>query len=181
MQSFVTFGQDNGLYYFQERDDLVRCESCGTLLRKWEADLEVVSMRRRIRHDVSTSYDGVLVVSERFLEVYRHERMTGLEIRPVQGGLFSIIATREVAFDAIARGTRFANRCDCCGEYESVVGATPAILVSPDEIEPLEFVRTDLEFGSNDAKAPLLICGEAAAAALVAAKLRGLDIEAVGG
>lgn len=62
-----------------------------------------------------------------------------------------------------------------CGNFESVVGATPVLLAAGTEIVTREFVRTDLAFGTGDEKHPVLICSEIAGR-LADAKLRGLDL-----
>lgn len=175
----TVYGQDNDLYFFDDREDVSRCPSCGSLTRKWEEDLSVVAIKRKLRYDVSYSYDGVLVVSPRFLGIYEAEAMTGLVFTELQRGYYAIMATRIVAFDAVARQTRFETKCVTCGIYESVIGAGPAFLVTPVEVGTSEFVRTDLEFGSDDEKSPVQICGESAAEALRAAGLKGLDLEPV--
>jgi hypothetical protein len=52
--------------------------------------------------------------------------------------------------------------CGICGGFESVVGATPVELITK---EPLGhgFFRTDLAFGSNQEKFPLILVGEVGA------------------
>jgi NAD-dependent SIR2 family protein deacetylase len=77
----------------------------------------------------------------------------------------------QVAFDAVARGTRFGRKCPSCGEYQSVTGATPVVLSS--DLPSDRVARTDLEFGSDDEKAPLFVAGDDAAARLTGLKLSG--------
>ena len=84
-----------------------------------------------------------------------------------------------MAFDAERRGTRFVNRCSSCGQYESIVGATPVYLKPGSNIRQNEFVRTDLAFGSEDEKSPLLLCGSVAARALKESPLGGVELLAV--
>ena len=175
----VVHGHDNGLYFFHGRTDVSRCESCNALIRKWKEDLSVVPVRKKIRFDVSCSYDGVKVVSPKFREVYEENKMFGLKFTELSNGYCAIMPERIVKFDAVTRKSRFENQCATCGNYESVVGAKPAFLVRPVNIEPLEFVRTDLEFASNDEKGPLIICGEAAGEILAISHLAGIDLYAV--
>ena len=176
MTLLTVSGHDNGLYFFYDRDDVRRCPACAALTRKWEEDLSVVAIDKKSHYDISYSYDGVLVVSRRFREVYEAEGMTGLEFSELQCGYYAVTATRIVVFDAKSRQTRFENKCADCGEYESVTGATPAFLLASPEVAAMEFVRTDLEFGSGDEKGPVLVCGESAGEALRIAKMRGLEL-----
>jgi hypothetical protein len=134
---------------------------------------------RRLKYDVSISYDGVVVVSPRFRELYEDAGMTGLRFTELGDNAFAIHATETVPFDGEKRGTRFEKKCATCGQFESVVGAAPAILAVGVSVAGLAFARTDLEFGSGDEKSPVLVCGDDAAAALRGAGLKGLDLEAV--
>ena len=172
-------GRDNGLYFFHRRDDVTRCEACGQLTRKWEEVAQPVRGPRRLKLDVSSSHDGVDVVSRRFREVYDGAELGGLRFRPIGGRGFVVLADAVVEFDAEAYGTRFENRCGVCGSYESVVGAVPVLLRRGSRVPVRGFARTDLEFASDDEKSPILICGDDAAEALRAAGLRGLNLRAV--
>ncbi len=136
---------------------------------------------KKRKYEVSTTYDGIDVVSLRFQAVYTEAGLTRLcfSALPDDPSFFSIIPERAVVFDAERRKTRFLKPCPKCGKYESVVGATPVCLKEGYMIGDLEFVRTDLEFGSNDEKSPLILCGEVAAKALSSAKLKGLELIAV--
>jgi len=171
----VVYGRDNDRYVFRDRDDVPRCERCGGLLDKWEGDQIRLDDPVSIGMDISTTYDGVVVVSPRFREVVAESDLVGLSFLELHGGFAVLRATRRIAFDAATRRTRFEERCDACGNCESVIGATPAFLMPPVDVRPVEFVWTDIEFGSGDEKSPLLVCGDRAARALRRAKLSGLD------
>ena len=157
-----------------------RCESCGELTSKWNEPLINLFIKKR-RFDISITYDGVLIASQRFKTIYDANHLLGLIFHqlPVDGEFFAIHALKVVEFDAERRKTRFINPCPRCGRFESVIGATPVFLKRGSKIEGLEFVRTNLEFGSADGKHPLLICGQVAADILSCAKLKGLDISTI--
>lgn len=181
MPIFTIYGHDSDMSFFEGRGDVKRCSSCGLLVAKWEEKLDVVPIPGRLRYDVSSSYDGVVVVSRRFRDVYESAGLTGLEFTPLTGDYFALRATNTVAFDSVRRGTRFINKCDECGQYEAVVGAAPAFLLDGEAISEQTFARTDLEFGSGDEKAPVFVCGSHAAEVLRRAKLKGMDLEKVEG
>lgn len=164
----------------QSRSSLNRCEECGDLRDKWNESLENLVLKKR-KFDISSTYDGIVVVSTQFKSVYESAGLSGLTFRPLPGdkSFYAIRADRIVEYDAEQRGSRFIKPCPRCGSYESVVGATPVYFKSNVEVAPSEFVRTNLEFGSNDEKSPLLICGEAAAESLKEANLKGLEMEQV--
>jgi len=154
-----------------------RCDRCGELTSKWDEPLLGVNINKR-KYDLSITYDGVLIASEKFKSVYAANNLLGLEFRrlPNDTQFFAIHATRTVEFDAERRKTRFIKPCQTCGRCESVVGAKPVFLKTGSVVDDHEFVRTDLEFGSGDEKHPLLICGKVAAKAICNAKLKGVDL-----
>jgi hypothetical protein len=199
MRAFVLYGQDNESYAFRDypllsthrnihqeiipdmsgtsRHEIARCHICGELTAKWDEPLLGLVVKNR-RYDISITYDGIELVSQLFKSAYESSGLSGLVFRPLpdEPDFFAIRASRAIQFDSERRKTRFIKPCPICGLYESVVGATPAFLKPGTAVEGREFVRTDLEFGSNDGKHPLLICGEAAAKALCQRQLKGLDL-----
>ncbi|HRI68290.1 MAG TPA: hypothetical protein PK156_28870 [Polyangium sp.] len=144
------------------------------------AELKVIPIhRRKKKYDISGSYDGVDVASRRFKDLYERSGMTGLQFKELGDDAFAIRATNVVAFDAVRRGTKFEKKCDACGIYESVTGATPVYLLPGEVVPDMGFARTDLEFASGDEKHPLLLCGEGVAKILWAAKLKGIVLQKV--
>ena len=199
MNVSVVYGVDNDSYAFRRypaltegqhihqevvpdmsgasRPRVHRCEVCGELTQKWEEPLLGLVIRKR-KYDISITYDGVLVVSQRFKSIFEAARLSGLQFRalPDDAEFYAAYAPKIVEFDAERRKTRFIKPCQRCGRFESVVGATPVYLKADCAIGVREFVRTDLEFGSHDEKHPLLLCGKDAAECLSGAQLRGLDL-----
>jgi hypothetical protein len=175
MKLHVVYGRQNDLYAFYGRTDVPRCATCGNLTDKWNEKFLCVEVGPAMKMDISMTYDGVTVVTPRLVDVVLQQKLKGLRFHALGGAFSALLATRRVAFDTVARRTRFEGKCDTCGQYDAVTGATPAFLCPPVEIAPDEFVWTDVEFGSRDEKHPLLICGVAAGTALRRAKLKGLD------
>lgn len=158
-----------------------RCKACGHLLAKWDEPLDGLVIKKR-QYDISTTYDGVVVVSERFASLWKRHAFHGLSFHPLPDDptFAAIHAMRSVRFDAERRGVRFGKKCNVCGHYDSVLGPIPVILKRGSRISEKECVQTDVEFGSGDQMNPKLLCGELAAQTLAAAKLKGLclvDIE----
>lgn len=195
---FLVYGHDNGSYAFRDsprpanyqkiQQSVVpdfsgadhtarRCNVCGNLVSKWEEPLLRFIVNER-RYDIGSTYDGVVIVSGRFIQVYLKQKLMGLVFTqlPDDSHFFSIQAKRCVAYDSDRRKTRFMSFCEACGQFDTVVGATPAYFRPGTIVEDREFVRSDLEFGSGDEKGPLLVCGELAARALRDARLRGLEL-----
>ena len=166
----------NDYIFLPKGSDVSRCPVCGQLINKWEQNLAAIAIRRLPRLDVSTSVDGVVVVKEDvrlFLEAMFPE---GIRYVSLDRGLSTIRPKKVVAFDAAARKTRFGKRCDTCGEYEWIVGATPVKLLSSVVLGDAEIARTDLEFGSNDQKNPLILLGDVVGSALASRAFSGLTV-----
>lgn len=157
------------------RPGIRRCKSCGELLTKWEECPDDIEIRNK-SYDVSLTYDGVVVVSEAFRQVYDKGGLTGLRFKRLRctPPLYYVWATRSVEFDSERSGTRFFDRCGSCGRYKTVVGTTPVFLRPESFVGSREFVRTDIEFASGDEKHPLLLCGGNAARALNSRDLKRL-------
>jgi hypothetical protein len=156
-----------------------RCPVCGHLLDKWNEPLTGLVIKRK--YDISATYDGIIVVSRRFRDVYEVLSLTGAVFTslPDDPGFYSILSSRVVKIDTDRRHPRMEKLCPACGLYESIVGPTPLYLKPGETIGDHEFVQTDLEFATKDEKHPLILCGSAAGAALKAAKLKGLDLEKI--
>jgi hypothetical protein len=174
---FRLSAHDNGLYFFRGRPDVTRCVSCSALTNKWGEDLSRVPIPKKIGRDFSYSYDGVLVASSRVVACLQTHPAS---ITPLDSGWFALRPEAVVAFDSVKRKTRFVKQCTACGQYESVVGATPVYL-QPGAVVPDDgLARTDLEFGSGDEKTPTVLCGDAMASRLSAAGLRGFELVEIG-
>lgn len=159
----------------QERPGVRRCAACHNLLAKWDEPLIGLRIKKR-KMDLSCTYDGITVASRRFREVCEREGLTGLQFTPLPDDpeFFSILPTTEVAYDTERRGTQFQHWCPACKRFRWVTIATPVMLKPGQQIPDLGFVRSDVEFASDDEKHPLILCGEGAGRVLKAAKLRGL-------
>ena len=199
MLGFQVSMQDNDSYAFREypplteyqrihqallpdmsgnsRPNVLRCNACAELLGKWDESLSGLIVKKR-KYDISVTFDGVTLVSKRFQSAYESAALSGLAFKqlPDDADFLAVRPSRSVEFDAERRKTRFINRCATCCRFESVVGATPVYLKAGTIIGLKEFVRTDLEFGSNDEKHPLLLCGRTAAEVIKNAKFKGIHL-----
>ena len=102
----------------------------------------------------SAANDFFLVVSARFKKAFVEQAgLGGLDFRPLRGGVYSM-----------------------CGLYNEVIGATPVFLLSGAEVPEDGFARTDLDFGSSDAKCAVVLCGDVAADRLYSVKFRGIHL-----
>jgi len=157
--AFTISAPDCGSYFFEHASEKYFCKQCDSYLDDFYLPSSM-NMKSNFRN-FGYTYDGRLIVSNRgksSLNKYTSTRIS-FSMLNQSGDFHALLAHDELRFDTEARGTRFLNMCDECGRYDSVVGATPAVIPSTLEIDHLGFFRTDVEFGSGREKTPLFIVG----------------------
>ena len=173
---------------FRQKPDLKRCEACGYLLKFRPHNPEYQLRKREIDYkldgyfvpgaDLSSTYDSYYIASEHFRTFCVEQGYPGLIFREFTKDRtsFNFMATRKVKFDAVRRGTLFERLCKVCKNYESVVGATPSYLLRSSPL-PEGFFRSDLSFGSEDRKSPIIFVGCETRSKLEAAEIKGLTFK----
>jgi hypothetical protein len=103
------------------RSEPRRCAVCGALTSKWNEPLSELVIKKRT-FDLSITYDGVLIASQRLKSIYDRNDLSGLVFRPLPHDpmFLAVYASRLVEFDFTRRNTRFIAHCSQCGQYESV-------------------------------------------------------------
>lgn len=151
---------DCDCHYFAQAQANWFCSSCDSYVRSepyYPTELAIDSLK----YDFCFTYENRLLLSataRAFLE--EHASNIGFAQINHDPAIFVPIVTSVVTFDTVRRHTKFENLCDTCGQYQSVVGATPPYLKDPGLVQPNGFYRTDVEFGSGREKAPSFIVGE---------------------
>ena len=169
-------GPDNDSYMLHGGDSAPRCPVCGFVLNH-EWINEKFSLKKR-QWDISFTYDAYCIVSTRFRDALGNDRGAIYRALPSEPLFFVLDANEAVAFDSHRRKTRFENFCEGCGRYRQVIGSTPVFLPTTEPL-PDRLLRTDIEFGSDDALHPLLLVGPNLGADLASADLAGLELMAV--
>ena len=115
----------------------------------------------RTSYEVSFTYDGRLIVSERFRQFCEGNALEGacFDLVNDRRKLYSLTSDRIVKFDANRREAEFSGLCDLCHQYEEVIGANPCFLENIDKPLLHGFYQTDLEFGSGAGKSAVLLVG----------------------
>ena len=170
---------DNGTYmcgsegrlHHDEIERIPYCQFCG-----YKTDPFFINPNYRLTrtaYDLSSTYDNYTIASLKFKEACIRLELQGIEFLPLPADPihFVVKATSVIAFDSVARNTRFERFCEHCGLFGDVVGAHPAVLKSA---LSTSFARADIFFGSGNARNQLLIASPAAKALLSKEKLKGL-------
>ena len=141
--------------------DGVKLKDCDRYSNIYDINLLNPSSRiKKLKGGVGGTYDGFIIVDERFKQFCEIERYLNLEFMPILNsiGFYWFKVYNIVVYDAEARGTRFLNYHTDYKGYEEIIGANPVYLKSK---EPLadSFYRTDICFGSYAGKMPLYLVG----------------------
>lgn len=169
---------DSRLFDFPDKPTAISyfCPACGYRMAGAPPD---TGMKLRRRYDVSFTYDNACVVSRAVLDVLADFGLTAADYKALDTeGYFYLYPGAVLPFDAARRKTRFDKPCAVCGRYESVTGATPVFLLQA-PAPSAHVYRTDVEFGSGNEKAPLIILDNALGLALRAVKPKGAYFEPI--
>lgn len=174
----VLCGNDNWTFAFDGGPGQVAtCSNCKGVLGKDTRSLAGIRIRRR-KYDISFTYDGACVVTEKFKTCCEASNFTGAQFRPLPDdpGFYILWPAEVVQIDAEAEGMQFEERCDECGRHKGVYCGTVR-LKSGSVVPAKGFAATDLWFAgisSYDERGPMLLCGDEAAKILLGAGLKGL-------
>jgi hypothetical protein len=152
---------DCDVHYFANAPANLFCPDCDSYIGEEEFVPQIDL--RRCKLDFCFTYDGRLLVSDRARTYLSGRCTTPLKFAVVDktSGYYALRLESTVPFDKDRRKTRFEGKCPRCGNFESIVGATPAFIFDSDKIEATGAYRSDLCFGSGREKSPLIVVGAA--------------------
>ena len=115
---------------------------------------------KRSNLNLSQTYDGGAIVSQKFRDFCLRNNYEGLEFYQLkkQKELFLIKCSRIVEFDVDRRQTKFEEYKQECNKYNSISGAHPICLKSSSVLSD-GLYRSDVEFGGGYEQSPILIIG----------------------
>jgi hypothetical protein len=150
---------DSDIHYFASAPASLFCPQCDTYVAK--EDFVPQLDLRQCNLDFCFTYDGRLLVSERGKTHLSEHCTTPLKFMIVDksAGYYAMRVEATVLFDKDRRKTRFERKCPRCGNFESIVGATPAFILDAGKVETTGAYRSDLCFGSGREKSPVLVIG----------------------
>jgi hypothetical protein len=172
-------GEDNDSYMYSDADNVPRCVSCG--LVSTDSYVNPGFVLRKKGYDLSSTYDGCDIASERFVTFLRQEQSRGVRIYelPSAPGFYRFAIDVIVPFDANRRGTRFVKPCSECQRFTQIAGAYPCFLINQQKPLVPGIYRTDQVFGSGNEQGPAIVLGYETGQRLKRMKLKGLTIEGI--
>lgn len=160
---FKISAADIGLYYYNEGDETSEriCASCGR--PRTDTGFPERHLRlRKERADWGATYDGQMIITERvvtFLQAHASTPVTTIKVnrRPA---MYALKLSEILRFDAKTVGTRFEDFCKRCGEYATIVGASPPAVFTDEKIDSMGIYRSDLIFACGREMHPIILVGE---------------------
>ncbi|MDR2145449.1 MAG: hypothetical protein LBE91_03190 [Tannerella sp.] len=81
MKYYSVSGTDNGSEFYYNKDDILKyCPRCGLVCNRDEAKKISINSfyLKKKNYTFSTCYDGAVIVSEKFVEIYEKNNLKGL-------------------------------------------------------------------------------------------------------
>ena len=168
---------DNDSYMLADGASFPACRTCGLVTdRTW---VDPVFKPVETCFDASYTYDGYLIVSERFRSIAESATTRFVPLASA-AGFYSLVIEAVVPYDVERRKTILEQPCQTCGRFFVVAGATPVFLAVADPLAD-ELFRTDVAFGSGNEQAPIPVMGHGFGQRLRGANLAGVDLRPVRG
>ncbi len=177
-------GPDNGLHFY-DGDDVPACPVCGLVDDpRWMNPR--LRMRRR-RFDVSSTYDGRNIVSERFRALTASAPGIRFIALPNDPDFFVPVVDAVVEMNIEARPPKLSDQCEACGRWTQIARGGPPMVLMPESSLPEGFSRSDQIYGSATGhtppqpvlQGPFMLVSEELGARLQAEELKGLYLEPV--
>lgn len=172
---YCLYGQDNDSWMLEngEPPQELKCQKCGLLI-----DFDYSNPFYRIKrktYDYSHPYDIGNIVSAKFKEFCIREGYKDIVFKEFERslGFFQFYASKVLKFDIDRSGTSLSKYCEVCKNYEEVIGSTPSFLSNQAVLDE-GFYRTDLLFGSRNAKNPIIIIDPLTHQKIKREKIKGL-------
>ncbi len=154
-------------YYGKEKDfDIEYCKSCKKVINR---DLVIQKLLPYYKSKFSRlfyhTWDGVPIVSNRFVDIYQKYNMQGLTFTliPKLKVYYLLKCENVVRFDTTASADfEMTKVCFKCGRPDGAYRPHPYKMIDEDEtkISPLTFYQSDIEFGDKNTQSPLLFATE---------------------
>lgn len=127
--------------------------------------------------DFLVTYDHYFIVSRQFKDFCELNKYQNLEFTQLtySKDFFIITVNNIFPLDYVRRKTKFINLRECCGNYDEIIGASPAFKREDYSLMSDDFIfRTEYRFASYAFKNYNIIIGMQTMQKLEKAKLKGL-------
>ena len=149
---------DNDYYMY----DKLNLPACAKYMDVYSINLIDPTFKfKKIKMNISETWDGFLIVSDKFKQFCEIEKYGGLEfvLLPASPNFFWLKVYNIIEFDTEARKTEFIHFSKECNGYGGIYGATPACLKTKSQLGD-NLYRSDISFGDYEKKSPKYLVGE---------------------
>jgi len=156
-------------------DQKVRPDSCPICHNKLNLVPNLL-IKVHSKDDLSSTYDGYDVISEKFYNFCKEGGYKNLRIIPLEKskGFYFFEPMDVFGLDYEFCRTKFIDKRDCCGSYDEVI-RPPVIKAKNYKIESNDFImKAEYYFGSYSYKGDVIIVGTETAKKMKAYGLKGL-------
>lgn len=155
---------DNHEFYYGKEKDLGfdTCKLCKKVIdRELVIQKAIQLYKSKFSRLFYYTWDGVPIVSDRFVEIYQKYSMKGLKFVLIPKLKFYYLLKCEnvVRFDTTANPDfEMTKVCAKCKRPDGAYRPYPYKMIAEDEIKinPLTFYQSDIEFGDKHTQSPLL-------------------------
>lgn len=170
----IVFGEDNNSYMHLDNTLEEFCSNCGNRI---EMRLNEEFILNKRNFDISYTYDGYLIVSEKlkeWLETSFDESLNFHHIRK-DSNFYWLEVLNTLEFDVKKRKTKMIDKCSVCGNYAEVAGSTPGFICSPHKLDVPGIYRSDIFFGSLSNQFYLIMIDLRTASSMSLRKFKGIS------
>lgn len=132
--------------------------------------------------DISSTFDGYMIVSERFKGFCESLRIDGVEFiaLPSQPKHHWLVVRNILEVDTIeSAGIRFLYYCDLCQNYAGVFGTDGLRFKGIESPIMNGIYRTDLKFAQAHEQQPVIVIGTEVAAAMKEVRFKGICLSRI--
>ncbi len=170
---FFIVDPENGAHMLPDDDTGLVCPECTRLL-----NCNYINPKFKVPKkcpDISHTYDGFQVVSQKFREIIETEGYQGVEFISIPACPFFLMRVTNVLEFSRPSELKFEDLCHSCGRYASVWGLLHVKVIVPFSGVCEGLYRSDIEMGYRQSIAPILIVPEATKLTLKKNKLTGVE------
>jgi hypothetical protein len=179
---FTLYGQDNDSYMLEDenRPDAPTCPKCG-FIKDFNSYHNPFFKVKKKTYDFSHPYDIGHIVSLKFKEFCLREQYIGVLFKEFERepNFYQLVVNNIVEFDIVRRKPELVDLCPVCKNYKEAIGSLPTFLKDVQKELPDGFYRSDLFFGEDNKKHPLIVVAPTTAEKLKREKMKGLIFEPI--
>jgi len=156
------------------------CPKCGSKTDEDYIDSSFLLHKKSM--DISSTYDGYTIVSEKFKSFLESQAVTGIEMiaLPSQPNHYWLVIRNILEVDTSkSLGIRFLYYCYVCKNYAGIFGTSRLRFKGVESPITKGVYRTDLKFAQAHQKHPVIVVGVEIGTAIKAAKFKGVCLNKI--